>query len=252
MKGHDTKLEPLEDSKNISLPFKLPTDPASILQNNGASNPLWPYTSSNNNNNNNNGVFPYYNNGSDSNENMIQQFAAALSSSNRLASQLNPSLEVRPPSDPQHENGENELNRTSFDYSLASSKLTLCGLEAYVSKPGEEKHIMLRIPKIADEPIENVGFDAIRDKYPPILEELFKQGPSDAFFLIKCWANVDFEIGNFESMSFAVDSFYDSKYNFDISVSTKVCSFGNQVVEKVEVSTAFFWLEFEKQNEAIF
>uniref|UniRef100_A0A914YL81 YAP binding domain-containing protein n=1 Tax=Panagrolaimus superbus TaxID=310955 RepID=A0A914YL81_9BILA len=160
---------------------------------------------------------------------MLHQFAAAISSSNRFVSQLNNPILLRPSPGLPLENGENE------EHTMASSKLTLCGLEAYVQKPGDEKHIMLRIPKVADEPLEDVAFDAIRDKYPQILEDLMKNGPSDGFFLVKCWGNVDFEIGNLESMSYAVDSFYDSKYNFDISVSTKVCSFGTQVVEKVEI-----------------
>jgi transcriptional enhancer factor len=260
MKGsHDSsnnslsKLDQMEDSKGSTLPFKLPTDPASILQNNGNNgNPLWPYggnNNGNNNNNNNNGIsYPYNFNGSDSNENMLQQFAAALSSPNRLAavpSQLNNSLlqALRPSPGLPHENGENE------EHTMASSKLTLCGLEAYVQKPGDEKYIMLRIPKIADEPLEDIAFDAIRDKYPSVLEELMKNGPADGFFLVKCWSNVDFEIGNLESMSYAVDSFYESKYNFDISVSTKVCSFGAQVVEKVEIYSP---VEEQKDGSTIY
>lgn len=59
--------------------------------------------------------------------------------------------------------------------------------------------------------------ELINDKYPPFLQELFKKGPADAFFVAKCWANMNFEIGNEQNSLFAVDSFYDSARKFDIS-----------------------------------
>lgn len=88
---------------------------------------------------------------------------------------------------------------------------------------------------------QNIRFDSIRSKFPELLDDLFRQGPSDAFFLVKCWANVSFDVdsvGNDSNALYAVDSFYDSPHNFDISISSKVCSFGKQVVEKVEVYSA--------------
>jgi transcriptional enhancer factor len=126
---------------------------------------------------------------------------------------------------------------SSADCLVASSKLTLCGFNAYVTQgdSDDDKVDLVRIPRAAEEPLESIKMEDIQSKYPVLLQELFKQGPSDAFFLVKCWANVSFHLPNEAAAHYAVDSFYDSDYNCDISVSTKVCSFGNQVVEKVEI-----------------
>ncbi|KAI6223214.1 TEA domain-containing protein [Aphelenchoides besseyi] len=139
----------------------------------------------------------------------------------------------------------NLVNPTALlaERTIASSKLLLCGFTAYVERetaPGQTERVdIVKIPQFADDPLETIHFSEIKEKFPDDLEELFHSGPTDAFFLVKCWANVAFNIDEVDqSALFAVDSFYDSPHNFDISISSKVCSFGKQQVEKVEVYSA--------------
>nr|CDJ85884.1 TEA ATTS domain containing protein [Haemonchus contortus] len=118
---------------------------------------------------------------------------------------------------------------------IASSKLRLTGFQAYLELPhGGPRVDIVSIPRDVVE-TETLKLDTVIEKYPKLLTELFERGPSDAFFLAKCWANVSFDSSDTENSLYAVDSYYHSQQKFDISVSTKVCSFGNEVVEKVEV-----------------
>uniref|UniRef100_A0A0N5AER4 TEA domain-containing protein n=1 Tax=Syphacia muris TaxID=451379 RepID=A0A0N5AER4_9BILA len=124
------------------------------------------------------------------------------------------------------------------DRAIASSQLALCGFTAYVEPiPNlpSSRVDLVKIPKLADEPLETVKLESFARKYPSTLADLYKKGPRDCFFIVKCWANVQFGLPNDRSALYAVDSFYESNRKFDISVSTKVCSFGNQVIEKIEV-----------------
>lgn len=67
-----------------------------------------------------------------------------------------------------------------------------------------------------DAPLERIGLDCVQSKYPNLLQELFVRGPADAFFLVKCWANMRFNFGDQQNSLFAVDSFYESSDKFDI------------------------------------
>ncbi|TRY82187.1 hypothetical protein DNTS_000382 [Danionella cerebrum] len=108
------------------------------------------------------------------------------------------------------------------------------------------KHLFVHIaqtnPSYTDPLLEAVDIRQIYDKFPEKkggLKELYEKGPLNAFFLVKFWAdlnssNIQDGAGSF----YGVSSQYSSAENMTITVSTKVCSFGKQVVEKVETEYA--------------
>ena len=90
--------------------------------------------------------------------------------------------------------------------------------------------------------LQAVDVRHIADKFPEKnggLKDLFEKGPQDRFFLVKFWADINTPLlDDIENSFFGVTSQYESSDNMTISCSTKVCSFGKQVVEKVEVRQA--------------
>ena len=95
----------------------------------------------------------------------------------------------------------------------------------------------------ADPMLEAVDIRQIYDKFPEKkggLKELFDKGPQNAFFLVKFWADLSTNINEDAGAFYAVTSQYESNENMTITCSTKVCSFGKQVVEKVETEYARF------------
>lgn len=94
----------------------------------------------------------------------------------------------------------------------------------------------------------------IADKFPEKnggLKDLFEKGPQDRFFLVKFWADINTALlDEMDQSFFGVTSQYESSDNMTISCSTKVCSFGKQVVEKVEVSS--YCITLQKTLEPYF
>jgi len=95
----------------------------------------------------------------------------------------------------------------------------------------------------SDPLLESVDVRQIYDKFPEKkggLKELYDKGPQNAFFLVKFWADLNSNIHDEVGAFYGVTSQYESSENMTITCSTKVCSFGKQVVEKVETEYARF------------
>nr|XP_048299998.1 transcriptional enhancer factor TEF-3 isoform X1 [Myodes glareolus] len=133
--------------------------------------------------------------------------------------------------------------------SVASSKLWMLEFSAFLERRPDpdtySKHLFVHIsqssPSYNDPYLEAVDIRQIYDKFPEKkggLKELFERGPSNAFFLVKFWADLNTNIDDEGSAFYGVSSQYESLDNMIITCSTKVCSFGKQVVEKVETEYA--------------
>jgi len=129
--------------------------------------------------------------------------------------------------------------------SIATHKLRLVEFSAFMERHDNdsEKHLFVHIginsPTYSDPLLESVDIRQIYDKFPEKkggLKELYDKGPQNAFFLVKFWADLNTSLLDESGAFYGVTSQYESNENMTITCSTKVCSFGKQVVEKVEVS----------------
>ncbi|GIY02506.1 hypothetical protein CEXT_495462 [Caerostris extrusa] len=133
---------------------------------------------------------------------------------------------------------------------IATHKLRLVELSAFMEQQRDpenyHRHLFVHIgglPSYTDPLLEAVDIKQIYDKFPEKkggLKELYDKGPQNAFFLIKFWADLNTNIQDETGAFYGVTSQYESNENMTITCSTKVCSFGKQVVEKVETEYARF------------
>uniref|UniRef100_A0A673MKM7 Transcriptional enhancer factor TEF-1-like n=1 Tax=Sinocyclocheilus rhinocerous TaxID=307959 RepID=A0A673MKM7_9TELE len=135
--------------------------------------------------------------------------------------------------------------------SIGTSKLRLVEFSAFLEDQRDpdsyNKHLFVHIGQANhsynDALLESVDIRQIYDKFPEKkggLKELFGKGPQNSFFLIKFWADLNCNIQDETGAFYGVSSQYESPENMTITCSTKVCSFGKQVVEKVETEYARF------------
>ncbi|XP_062326851.1 transcriptional enhancer factor TEF-1 isoform X1 [Osmerus eperlanus] len=135
--------------------------------------------------------------------------------------------------------------------SIGTSKLRLVEFSAFLEQQRDpdsyNKHLFVHIGQTnhsySDALLESVDIRQIYDKFPEKkggLKELFGKGPQNSFFLVKFWADLNCNIQDDSGAFYGVTSQYESSENMTITCSTKVCSFGKQVVEKVETEYARF------------
>lgn len=135
--------------------------------------------------------------------------------------------------------------------SIGTTKLRLVEFSSFLETQRDQdaynKHMFVHIsqssPSYSDPLLECVDIRQIYDKFPEKkggLKELFDKGPQNAFYLIKFWADLNHNMQDDPGAFYGVTSQYESSENMTITCSTKVCSFGKQVVEKVETEYARF------------
>nr|XP_054601932.1 transcriptional enhancer factor TEF-5 isoform X5 [Nothobranchius furzeri] len=134
------------------------------------------------------------------------------------------------------------------DRTISSAKLRLLEFSAFMETQRDRemhKHLFVHIgpsnPVYSDPVLESIDVRQIYDKFSEKkggLKELYEKGPHNAFFLVKFWADLSSEVEEGSDAFYLVSSQYSGTENITISVSTKVCSFGKQVVEKVETEYA--------------
>ncbi|XP_055915713.1 protein scalloped isoform X1 [Eupeodes corollae] len=126
---------------------------------------------------------------------------------------------------------------------IATHKFRLLEFSAFMEIQREEiyhRHLFVQLggkPSYTDPLLESVDIRQISDKFPEKsggLKDLYEKGPQNAFYLVKCWADLNTEISGEAGVFYGVTSQFESNENVVLICSTKVCSFGSQVVEKVE------------------
>nr|XP_056719331.1 transcriptional enhancer factor TEF-4 [Euleptes europaea] len=137
---------------------------------------------------------------------------------------------------------------------IGTETLQLVEFTAFVEQQGEQdpqQHRFVHIDPApaTDPPLEMVDVRQIYDKFPERgggLRDLYEQGPPHAFFLVKFWADLSFplpeeEPGGTGGAFYGVSSRYEGPRALTLSCTSKVCSFGKQVVEKLETAEPPHW-----------
>ncbi|CAF3370203.1 unnamed protein product [Rotaria socialis] len=119
---------------------------------------------------------------------------------------------------------------------ISSNRLKLVEVASYVEykRDIDPRHYLLHISQEAGTVMkpERIKVSQIVDLFP-MLKELYDRGPHDAFYVVKVWVNMNHQEHDFNTHHYS-SIFECSENNLHICVTTKACSFGNTVAEKIE------------------
>lgn len=133
------------------------------------------------------------------------------------------------------------------DRPIVTQKIRLVEFSAFVElapTTGSTRHPYIKIDYSLPNTrktnkLERIDVSQIQDKFPDlnVSEGLYARGPADAFFLVKFWVDLndehDYSIED-QNSYFGFSSHFETIELYkDIKCSTKACSYGLQVVEKV-------------------
>ncbi|XP_039191183.1 transcriptional enhancer factor TEF-4 isoform X1 [Crotalus tigris] len=139
---------------------------------------------------------------------------------------------------------------------IGTETLRLVEFTAFVERQSErdtrkQQHRFVHIDPTptSESALEMVDVRQIYDKFPEKgggLRDLYDQGPPHAFFLVKFWADLSFSLlekepGGTGGIFYGVSSRYEGPRALTLSCTSKVCSFGKQVVEKLETAEPPHW-----------
>ncbi|CAF0936713.1 unnamed protein product [Rotaria sordida] len=122
---------------------------------------------------------------------------------------------------------------------ISSNRIKLVELAAYIEskRDMDSRHYLLHISQEAgtDMKPERIKVSQIIDLFP-MLKELYDGGPHDAFYVVKIWVNMNYQENVTNTYHYS-SIFESSEDNINICITTKACSFGNTVAEKIENGT---------------
>ncbi|KAI3383872.1 hypothetical protein SNEBB_003942 [Seison nebaliae] len=134
---------------------------------------------------------------------------------------------------------ESRIVNTKYNICLRQFKTYLTSIEKNIDSPND--HVIVDVSGInISIPLETIELNAIEDKFPSTLKETMKTDNSSEFYIVKVWADIPDDIDH-SLMKFVSDESCESEtFKGDISISNKICVFGEVVAERIETIPSIY------------